>query len=43
MFGFFCIGFLDFMLNDKSLLEYTNLLFINEYKKNDKITLKNFE
>ena len=43
MFGFFCIGFLDFMLNDKSLLEYTNLLSINEYKKNDKITLKNFE
>ena len=40
MCGYFCIGFIDFMLKGKSLLEYTNL-FSNEYKKNDKITLKN--
>ena len=25
MCGYFCIGFIDFMLNGKSLLEYTNL------------------
>ena len=37
MCGYFCIGFVDFMLKDKSLLEYTNLFLPNEYKKNDKI------
>ena len=42
MCGYICIGFIDFMLKGKSLLEYTNL-FSNEYKKNDKITLKNFQ
>ena len=41
--GYFCIGFIDFMLKDKSLLEYTNLFSPNEYKKNDKITLKYFQ
>ena len=37
MCGYFCIGFVDFMLKGKSLLEYTNLFSPNEYKKNDKI------
>ena len=40
MCGYFCIGFIDFMLNGKSLLEYTNFFSANEYKKNDKIILK---
>ena len=40
--GYFCIGFLDFMLKAKTLLEYTNLFFPNKYKKNDKI-LKYFQ
>ena len=31
--GYFCIGFIDFLLKGKSLLEYTNLFFSNEYKK----------
>ena len=35
-----CIGFIDFMLKGKSILEYTNLFSPNEYKKNDKIILK---
>ena len=35
MCGYFCIGFIDFMLNGKSLLDYTNLFFPNENKKND--------
>ena len=39
----FCIGFIDFLLKDKSLLEYTNLISPNEYKKNDKITSKYFQ
>ena len=42
MYGFFCIGFIDFMLKSKSLLEHTNLFFHNDYKKNDKIILKYF-
>ena len=37
MFGYFCIGFIDFMLKGKSLLEYTHLFSPNEYKENDKI------
>ena len=40
--GYFCIGFIDFMLKDKSLLNYTNLFSPNEYEKNDKIILKCF-
>ena len=43
MCGYFCIGFIDFMLKGKSLLEYTNLFSPNEYKKNDKIILKHFQ
>ena len=33
MCGYFCIGFIDFMLKVKSLLEYMNLFFPNEYKR----------
>ena len=42
MCRYFCIGigFIDFMLKGKSLLDYTNLFSPNEYKKNDKIILK---
>ena len=32
MCGYFCIGFIDFMLKGKSLLEYTNLFSPNEDK-----------
>ena len=35
--GYFCIGFIDFMLESKSLLEYENVFSPNEYEKNDKI------
>ena len=38
----FCIGFLDFMLKRKSLLDYINLFSPNENKKNGKIILKCF-
>ena len=43
MCGYFCIGFIDFMLKGKSLLEYTNLSSPNHYEKNDKILLKYFQ
>ena len=36
MCGYFCIGFVDFMLSGESLLEYKNI-FSTEHKKNDKI------
>ena len=35
------IGFIGFMLNDKSFLGYTNLFSPNDCEKNDKIILKN--
>ena len=40
--GYFCIGFIDFMLKVQSLLEYKNLFSPSEYGKNDKIILKHF-
>ena len=33
----FCIGFIDFILEGKSLLDYTNSFFPNDYEKNDQI------
>ena len=43
MCGYFCIGFIDFMLKGKILLHYTILFSPNEYEKNDKIILKYFQ
>ena len=42
MFGYFCIGFINFMFNGKSLRDYTNLISPNDLKKNDDIILKYF-
>ena len=42
MCGYFGIGFIDFMLNVRSLLKYKNLFSPNKYTKNDKIILKYF-
>ena len=40
----FCfIAFKEYMLSGKSLLDYTNLFFLNDYKKNDKIINKYFQ
>ena len=38
MCGYFCIGFINFMLKGKSILDYINLFFLN-----DKIMLEKFE
>ena len=35
MYGYFCIGFIDFMLAGKTLTEFTNLFSPNNSKKND--------
>ena len=37
MYGYFCIGFIDFILKDQSLLDYTNLFSPKDNEKNDKI------
>ena len=42
MCGYFYIGFIDFMLKGKSLLENTNLFSPDNYEENDKIMLKYF-
>ena len=42
MCGYFCIGFIDFMLAGKKLTDYTNLFSPNNFKKNDDIILKYF-
>ena len=43
MCGFYCICFIEYMLAGKTLLDYTNLLSPNDYKKNDKIICKYFK
>ena len=43
MCGYFCIGFINFILKGKSFLDYTNLLSPNKHKKNDRIMLKYFQ
>ena len=43
MCGYFCIGFNDFMLKGKNLLDYTNLFLPNKDEKNDKIIIKYFQ
>ena len=35
IWGYFCTGFIDFMLEGKSLLDYTNLFSPNEYEKDN--------
>ena len=42
MCGYFCIGFIDFMLAEKTLTEYTNLFSPNNFKENDDIILNYF-
>ena len=37
MCGYFCIGFIDFMLKGKNLTDLANLFSPNNFKKNDDI------
>ena len=43
MCGYFCIGFIDFMLKGKSLPDHTNLFSSNDREKNYQIILKYFQ
>ena len=40
--GYFCIGFINYMLKGKSLTDFTNLFTPNNFKKNDDIVLNYF-
>ena len=40
--GYFCMGFIFFMLACKKLTDYTNLLSPHDFKKNDNIILSYF-
>ena len=39
MCGYICIGFIDFMLVDKTFTDYTGLFSPHDFKKNDDIIL----
>ena len=41
--GYFCIGFIDFMLADKKLTDYANMFSPNDFDKNDCIILSYFK
>ena len=42
MCGYFCIGFINFMLAGKTLTDFTNLFSPNDFIKNDDIILNFF-
>ena len=42
MCGYFCFGFIDFILKRKRFLDYTKLFSPKEYENNDRIILKYF-
>ena len=42
MSGYVCIGFIDFMLAEKTLTKHRNLFLPNNFKKNDDIILNYF-
>ena len=43
MCGFYSIAFIEYMLAEKTLLNYTNLFSPNDYKKNGKVIYKFFK
>ena len=43
MCGYFCIGFIDFMLVGKTLIDYTNMFSPHNFIKNDCIILTYFK
>ena len=42
MCGYFCVGFIDFMLVDKKLTDFTNLFPPYDFDKNESIILSYF-
>ena len=43
MCGYFCIGFIDFMLAGKELTDFTNIFSPYDFKKNDSIIVSYFK
>ena len=43
MFGYFCIEFINYILEGKTLLDFTNLFSPNDFKKNDQIIKRIFK
>ena len=43
MCGYFCMGFINFMLAGKKFSDYTNLFSPHDLKKNDSIILSYFK
>ena len=43
MYGYFCIGFIDFMFAWKTLIDYTSLLSPYDVEQNDRIILVHFK
>ena len=43
MCGYFCIGFIDFMFAGRSLIDFTSLFSLFDFKKNDDIILSYFK
>ena len=43
MCGYFCIGFIDYMIKRKDLVDYTNLFSPSDFDKNDPIILRYFK
>ena len=41
--GYFCIGFTDFMLVGKTLVDFTSLFSPYDFEKNDRISLSYFK
>ena len=43
MCGYFCILFIEYMLNDETLTDFTNLFSPWSFEKNDEISKKYFQ
>ena len=43
MCDYFCIGFVDFILAGKTLIDYTNLFSPQDFDKNDQIIISYFK
>ena len=43
MCGYFCILFIEYMLNDKTLTDFTNFFSLWDFKKNDDIIKRYFQ
>ena len=40
--GYFCIGFIDFVLTGKKLTDFTSIFYPHDFKRNDQIVLSYF-